>query len=80
MVKRKRTGICIYTKCNLNCKNEYHHRAKYAYISRRWKNKIECDHKNIILHSTNYQDEIISNERREESTPIDDGKIQVVLF
>jgi hypothetical protein len=41
MTKRKRTGSCPYTGCNLDCASEYKHRGRYAHISQRWKKKVE---------------------------------------
>lgn len=31
---------CPYTGCKFNCQSKYHHRGKYAYINKAWKQKI----------------------------------------
>jgi hypothetical protein len=38
---RKFIGTCPYKGCGLGCSSEYNHRAKYAYITKNWKAKVE---------------------------------------
>lgn len=40
MVSEKR-GLCPYEGCSFNCKSKYHHRARYAYITKSWKKKVK---------------------------------------
>jgi len=38
---------CPFSNCKFNCKTEYHHRARYAHISKTWRNRVKQFDKNI---------------------------------
>lgn len=37
----KNTRQCPYKNCKLYCETEYAHRARYSYINRNWRKKVE---------------------------------------
>lgn len=36
----EQAGLCPYSGCHFNCQSEYHHRARFAYISENRKKKV----------------------------------------
>lgn len=38
---------CVYKNCKMGCKNSKSHRAKYAYISQAWREKVSSLNKEI---------------------------------
>lgn len=40
-MKQDNTKLCPYSRCHLNCRSKYHHRARFAHINENWRNKVK---------------------------------------